>query len=95
LFDILAQKNKAMGSLILSKNGKVLYSKAIGYSFISDVEKKPAYETTKYRIGSITKMFTAAMILQLSEEGRSHLMLLWTNISQHFQTRQKLQSGIC
>jgi len=73
LFDILAQKNKAMGSLILSKNGKVLYSKAIGYSFISDVEKKPAYETTKYRIGSITKMFTAAMILQLSEEGKISL----------------------
>jgi CubicO group peptidase (beta-lactamase class C family) len=73
LFDILAQKNKAMGSLTLSKNGTILYSKAIGYSFISDVEKKLSTETTKYRIGSITKMFTATMILQLAEEGKISL----------------------
>jgi CubicO group peptidase (beta-lactamase class C family) len=73
LFDILAQKNKAMGSLTLSKDGKVVYSRAIGYSFISDAEKNPASETTKYRIGSITKMFTAVIILQLSEEGKISL----------------------
>jgi D-alanyl-D-alanine carboxypeptidase len=73
LFDILAQKNKAMGSLTLSKNGIVLYSKAIGYNYISDVEKKPSTETTKYRIGSITKMFTATIILQLAEEGKISL----------------------
>ena len=69
LFNILAEKNKGMGSLAISKNGTVLYSKAIGYSVISDKEKKPATITTKYRIGSITKMFTAVMIFQLVEEG--------------------------
>jgi CubicO group peptidase (beta-lactamase class C family) len=73
LFNILAQKNKAMGSLTLLKNGKVIYSKAIGYSFISDAEKTPASEATKYRIGSITKMFTATIILELSEEGKISL----------------------
>jgi D-alanyl-D-alanine carboxypeptidase len=70
LFMILAEKNKAMGSVTISKNGTVLYSKAIGYSVISDNEKKPATELTKYRIGSISKMFTATMIFQLIEEGK-------------------------
>lgn len=73
LLNILAEKNKAMGSLTISKNGTVLYSRAIGYSFISDKEKTPATEKTKYRIGSISKMFTATMIFQLIEEGKLNL----------------------
>lgn len=73
LLNILAEKNKAMGSLAISKNGTVLYTRAIGYSFISDKEKTSATEKTKYRIGSISKMFTATMILQLIEEGKLNL----------------------
>jgi CubicO group peptidase (beta-lactamase class C family) len=73
LLDILAEKNKAMGSLTISKNGSVLYSRAIGYIFISDEEKLSANEKTKYRIGSISKMFTATMIFQLIEEGKLNL----------------------
>src|SRR6266550_9304513 len=33
-FDRLAEKNKAMGSLIIAKDGNVLYTRAIGYSQI-------------------------------------------------------------
>ena len=73
LFNILAEKNKAMGSLVISKNSKVLYTKSTGYSFISDNEKKPSTNITKYRIGSISKMFTATMIFQLIEEGKINL----------------------
>lgn len=40
-FDRLAEKNKAMGSLIIAKDGDVLYSRAIGYSQIDGTEKKP------------------------------------------------------
>ena len=68
LLNILAEKNKAMGSLTISKNRNVVYSRAIGYSFLSDKEKIPATEKTIYRIGSISKMFTATMIFQLIEE---------------------------
>lgn len=73
LFNILAVKNKAMGSLTISKNGTVVYSRAIGYSFITGDEKKPATILTKYRIGSVSKMFTATMIFQLIEEGKIKL----------------------
>ncbi len=73
LLDVLAEKNKAMGSLTVSKNGSVIYSRAIGYSQINEKEKKPSTNLTKYRIGSITKMFTATMIFQLVEEGKLKL----------------------
>src|SRR5687768_10262203 len=70
LMDILAEKNQAMGSLTISKNGVVVYDRAIGYSYISGNEKLPATDQTKYRIGSITKILTATMIFQLIEDGK-------------------------
>ena len=72
-FDRLAAKNKAMGSLTIAKNGTVLYTRVIGYSQINGTEKKPLTAASRYRIASITKMFTAAMILQLVEEGKLKL----------------------
>lgn len=72
-FDRLIEKNKAMGSLIIAKNGEVQYSRSIGYAQIIGAEKKPITEATHYRIGSITKMFTAIMIFQLADEGKLNL----------------------
>lgn len=72
-FDRLAEKNKAMGSLVIVKDGKVLYDRAIGYSQISGTEKKPLTAKNRFRIGSITKMFTATLILQLVEERKLKL----------------------
>src|SRR5262245_45542418 len=72
-FDRLAEKKKAMGSLTIVRDGKVLYTRAIGYSQINGTEKKPSTAANRYRIGSITKMFTAVMILQLVEEGKLKL----------------------
>jgi CubicO group peptidase (beta-lactamase class C family) len=72
-FDRLAEKNRAMGSLTIAKDGNVLYTRAIGYSQINGTEKKPLTAATRYRIGSITKMFTAVMLLQLVEERKLKL----------------------
>ncbi len=69
-FDSLAENNKAMGSLSIRKDGDVLYNRAIGYSKIDGAEKISSTTQTKYRIGSITKMFTATMIFQLIEQGK-------------------------
>jgi D-alanyl-D-alanine carboxypeptidase len=72
-FDRLAEKNKAMGSLIIAKDGNVLYTRTIGFSHIDGAEKKPLSAASRFRIGSITKMFTSVMILQLAEEGKLKL----------------------
>jgi D-alanyl-D-alanine carboxypeptidase len=61
-FDRLAEKNKAMGSLAIVKDGNVLYARAIGYGQVNGTEKKPLTAASRFRIGSITKMFTATMI---------------------------------
>jgi len=73
LFDRLLEKNKGMGSLTLAKDGNVLYTRSFGYSQINGTEKKPLTATTKYRIGSITKTYTAVMIFQLVEGGKLRL----------------------
>src|SRR5262245_43995979 len=72
-FDRLAEKNKAMGSLTIAKDGKVVYTRAIGYAQIDGTTKKPMTAASRFRIASITKTYTAVMILQLVEEGKLKL----------------------
>ncbi len=60
------ENNKFMGSLTIRENDEIVFEKAYGYA---DVENKiKATTETKYKIGSITKMFTAAIVFQLIEE---------------------------
>jgi D-alanyl-D-alanine carboxypeptidase len=70
-FQTLAENQKLMGSVTLSHEGKVIYQNAFGYA---DIEANiPASSATKYRVGSITKMFTSALILKAVEEGKISL----------------------
>ena len=71
LFQVLEKKDKFMGSIAISKNGELLYSNTIGYCNI-ETSKKANYKT-KYRIGSISKMFTASLILKSIEENKLSL----------------------
>lgn len=72
-FDRLLEKNKGMGSIAIAKDGKILYSHSFGYSEVTETKKTPLTDQTKYRIASITKMYTAVMIFQLIEEGKLKL----------------------
>ena len=73
LFNLLQHHDKAMGSFVISRNDSVVYSKVIGYRYYSDKEKIPSDVNTKYRIGSVSKLFTATIIFQLIEEGKLSL----------------------
>ncbi|MGN6291298.1 MAG: serine hydrolase domain-containing protein [Chitinophagaceae bacterium] len=73
LFDRLLEKNKGMGSIAIAKDGKILYTRSFGYGQITETTKTPLSDQTKYRISSITKMYTAVMIFQLIEEGKLKL----------------------
>ena len=70
-FLALEKNNKAMLSVALRKDGKLIYQNSIGYSSVKEEIKNS--ESTIFRIGSITKTFTATMILQLIEEEKLSL----------------------
>ena len=53
-------------AVLAAKDGKVLYKKGFGYADIKN--KIPVTPDTKFRIGSVTKQFTAAAILKLQEK---------------------------
>jgi D-alanyl-D-alanine carboxypeptidase len=69
-FVALNTKDQSMGSIAISANGVLVYQNAIGYSQMNKGLKTSATIETKYRIGSISKMFTATMIFQLIDEGK-------------------------
>ena len=61
------------GAVLVAENGKVIYKKAFGPAHREwDV---PNTVDTKYIIGSISKQFTAMLMLQLVEEGKVRLEL--------------------
>jgi CubicO group peptidase (beta-lactamase class C family) len=70
LFDVLETTNKSMCAVAIARNGHILYERRIGFRDSTAKGVLLPDEHTKYRIGSITKMFTAVMIVQLVEEGR-------------------------
>lgn len=59
------------GSVLVAEEGVVIFSKGYGYANL-DYEI-PNSEKTVHRIGSITKQFTSAIIMQLVEEGKINL----------------------
>ncbi len=64
LFNILSANNLAIGSIAITQNGKLLYQRTFG---------KDQTAATTYRIGSITKVFTAVMIYELIDEKKLSL----------------------
>lgn len=61
-FDVLESKGKFMGSVALAKEGKIIYTKSSGYRDVENNIKADA--DTKYRIGSISKTFTAVLVFK-------------------------------
>lgn len=93
LLTSLQGHNKAMGSLAISVDGQVIYSRAFGYRSINGNEKIAPDSHTKYRIGSISKMFTATMIFQLIEEGKLKLNDRLANWFPELPNAQKITIG--
>lgn len=71
LFNTLEINDRFMGSLAISYEGRTIYAKAIGYRDVKN-SLKPTVGT-KYRVGSITKMFTSVLIFKAVETGKLKL----------------------
>ena len=60
-----------MGSIVVQQDGKTIYQRSLGWA---DVENQiPATAETQYRIGSISKTFTAVLVLKAAADGRLSL----------------------
>lgn len=73
LFDALSVNDRTMGSFALMKNGQPVYARAIGAGQINGAKRVPVTTTTEYRVGSVSKMFTATLVFQLIEEKKLSL----------------------
>ena len=79
LLNYLNEHDKFMGSLCIMQGDEVVFKQAYGYSEATKGIR--ANGGTKYKIGSITKTFTATMIMQLVEEKK---ILLTTKLSRFY-----------
>ena len=71
LLSTYEEYGKFNGSVLVSDQGKVIYKKGFGMANMEwDI---PNEANTKHRLGSITKQFTAMLILQLVAEGKLDL----------------------
>lgn len=62
------ETGRFMGTAIVVRDGEVVFTK--GYGMASLEHQVPNSTQTKFRIGSITKQFTATAILQLQDQGK-------------------------
>jgi CubicO group peptidase (beta-lactamase class C family) len=61
----------AGATVAASKHGRLIWSKAYGFS--NAAEQRPLLPTHRSRVGSVSKLFTTAATLKLIEEGRLSL----------------------
>jgi D-alanyl-D-alanine carboxypeptidase len=67
-FDGLQTQGQLSGSLAISERGVMRYQRSIGFATIENGAPQPADGGTRYRIGGVTRLFTAALAFQLAEQ---------------------------
>lgn len=68
LLNAYSSQNKLNGVVLVAQKSKVIYQKGFGYR--NAEEKIPNDVNSIFQIGSITKQITAAVIMQLQQEGK-------------------------
>jgi len=66
--NLLTKRDAFTGAVLVARNGEVLFSQ--GYGLADRDQDLPNTPQTKYRLGSITKQFTAMAILMLQAQGK-------------------------
>lgn len=88
-FDEQMEKLHVPGAVfVLVKDGEIFFAKGYGYS---DLEKKKPVipERTVFRMGSVSKLFTATAVMQLCEQGKLNLNDDVNKHLKHFQLEEK------
>ncbi|WP_027393640.1 serine hydrolase domain-containing protein [Aquimarina latercula] len=90
-FELLDANDKGMGSISIYRQGKEIYKNSIGYLDLA--HKTKANSETIYRIGSITKTFTATIIMQLIEDNKLDLETLLSDYFPKVSNADKITIG--
>ncbi len=91
LFEAVGKGDKFMGSIALSYNGAIIYTNAIGFDDI-ETEKMSTIDS-KYRIGSISKVFTASLVFIAIEENKLNLKQTIDNYFPRIENADKITIG--
>ena len=82
------QNEQFCGTVLVAENGKVIYKNAFGMANREwEIANTP---DTRFRIGSMSKSFTAMLVMQLAREGK---LKLEDNISRHLEFYRKDTGG--
>ena len=81
LFDGLDRHHKAMGSVTVRENGVVVYDRSIGFRSAENGDTLPNDAQTRFRVGSVSKMFTSVMVFRQIEAGK---LTLETKLSEFY-----------
>lgn len=68
--DYIAQNNQGIGSVSIFRNGIQEYHRDFGQQQVKNITYD---KNTQYQIGSISKLFTSIMLMQLVEKGKLNL----------------------
>ncbi len=71
LMSVYHEYGQFNGSVLVAEGGKVIYKK--GFGLANKEWNIPNQPDTKFRVGSITKQFTAMLVLQLVDRGKLKL----------------------
>lgn len=69
--DALARERDFSGTILVADRGRTIYRRSFGLA--DRAFAVPATAATRYKVASITKLFTSVLILQLHEEGKLDL----------------------
>jgi D-alanyl-D-alanine carboxypeptidase len=67
-FDLLATSQRVSAAVAVSEKGTLRYERVIGFATIDKGVPQAADAGTRYRIGAVSSIFTAALVLQLAEK---------------------------
>ncbi len=84
----VAQK-KFSGNVLIAKEGRIVFQKS--YGMADRARRQPNTLQTEFRVGSLSKMFTATAILQLEEEGKLSLTDPVAQFVPHFPYGNQIQ----
>ena len=89
-FDLLEENDKFMGSVAVSRDGELIYTRSVGFCDVASGSK--ATSDSRYRIGSISKTFTAVLVFKAVAGGK--LKLNQTNTIHYILKQKEIKWGI-